>query len=124
MSYLIYFAALIAFVSAMTMIYHRLPYRSVGVQKPMLTFMPKYGFDFDDCERLEERLLAKGFSMSGSRTRYRSGFRLGDFSTRLMRLVVDIDEPNKRATLKGGSWVILFDTGDLWKMARELRGQA
>jgi len=113
-----------SFVAALTWIYHKRPYRPFGDPKPTFVFMPKYEIDFDDYDALTDRLLSEGFSRAGSSNRYRSRFSLGNFSSRLMRLVVDLDEPNKRAFLKGGSWVILFDTGDLWKVASALKGQA
>ncbi len=102
--------------------------RSLPETKPRIAFFPKYTIPIpsldSDVPDLAEIMKEKGFTVvesgTGQRT-FERGHILGDFSIEWVKVRI-------RELGKGSNQLMieypgpaLFDTGDLWKMAKELQ---
>lgn len=100
---------------------------SLPSAKPTLAFFPKYYISLPLSEgrpeRLKEILEEKGLKANTDRsgkTVFERGSVLGDFSIKWTKLRISQIEgrPGRLSITYGGP--ALFDTGDLWKFAKEL----
>ena len=101
--------------------YQWLPARKVPEGNPGLAIFPKYWFPVSNQADFLVKLQALDFKQ-GSSNSYSRGHMLGDFFARWMKLTVKYDAPSKTATIGSPLIVIAFDTGDVWKLANQLKG--
>lgn len=111
--------------------------RMLPMKKPHFCLMPKYvtpisyASDILDAEdrlaALDKRIAALGFEQesqdAGSATFIR-GHLLGDFSTKIVKLRLIFDRPldkGANVVVEYASPMLIFDTGDLWAFATELK---
>ena len=113
--------AVLALIVA-TAIYFILPARKLPLKKPRFALFPKYRFNANDLENFSERVEASGFRPI-SETAYVRGSFFGDFLIRFAKLKIQVDRPSGTAIIKSGSAAILFDTGDLWQLAKSLESE-
>lgn len=105
-------------ISFLSFIYRLLPHRKLSGKKPLIAFFPKYVVCIDT-DIAVSNLEAAGFkSYKGTHTFVR-GYYLGDFLARFSRLNVVFKED--KAYIHAPIIVILFDTGNLWKIAKDLQ---
>ncbi len=119
---------LVAALVLLTALYKLLPYRSLGDDKPVIAFLPKYKknviHSLTDSE-LEAKLASFGFKKvreNESSLRFTRGSILGDISIKLAKVDVGlrkIADNEHEVTVQAG-WIAAFDTGDHWKFTREL----
>jgi len=123
-----YFLIVLAALAVFTLAYKFAPYRSAGEKKPVIALFPKYRKRIQvkyTPDELESRLTSCGFSKSGVNnkiTYYYRGSLLGDFSIKLIKVKLGVSEPENGMsdiTLEA-SWVVAFDTGDLWTFITEI----
>lgn len=97
------------------------------LKKPSLAFFPKYYIDLPSSggrtESLETVMAQKGFrpvAHESGRKYFERGSVLGDFSIKWAKLRISEMEssPYRLSIAYGGA--ALFDTGDLWKFAKEI----
>lgn len=110
--------ALIA-LGILSILYRLLPHRSLADSKPKFTLFPKYAFPIAQKD-VSENLNKIGFTRHKESNLYIRGHALGDFVAKFTRLTVIIK--GDTAYLQAPIMAILFDTGDLWKIAREAQG--
>jgi hypothetical protein len=108
-------------VIILSIAYRLLPHRSVPKQKPILAMFPKYVLQNSDRAEVVNILEKLGFRQRKESNVYVRGYYFGDFSASWARLNAVIDIEN--VYLHSPLLVILFDTGDLWKIASTLSGQ-
>jgi hypothetical protein len=113
-------AAIFAVLTLST-IYMVLPHRSLPDNKPNISFFPKYFFPISN-EKARLNLKSIGFHPHKNSDIYVRGYYLGDFSARMAYLSVILD--GNTAYLQSPLMVIFFDTGVLWKIAKEVQGTA
>ena len=101
--------------------YQWLPARKVPEGKPGLAIFPKYWFPVSDQADFLTKLQALDFKLV-SQNSYSRGHFLGDFLARWIRLTVTYDPHSKTATIGAPLIAIAFDTGDVWKIANQLKG--
>ena len=124
------------FVAFFRWIYRRRRARSLEARKPWFKWFPKYCAKVHPApeiresaepdNRLEERLQAVGFkheSWTKGTTHFIRGKSWGDFHAKLIKIRVSFSHPltpvsEMRVEVAN---VCLFDTGDMWKVARELK---
>lgn len=109
--------AIIAIV-LLSLLYRVTPHKSVSTQKPRLVLFPKYVIRNLDDENVRNTLETLGFQHQGRGDIYARGHFLGDVSARWARLNVVVGPEN--LYIHSPLIVILFDTGDLWKIASAL----
>ena len=110
----------VAAVSATTLVYKLLSFRSLAEKKPRFTLFPKYLVKYDQpladiqaaLEGLEFKRETPGV--------YVRGKVYGDFSAKAIKLVVRVDEGAGEFTIAAAFFGILFDTGDVWQVAMDI----
>lgn len=101
----------------LTVLYHWLPYSKFGNKKPIIKFFPKYKLKINkgEIEKIKGKLNELGFKKKGD-IFYRGNI-LGDFSLNFAKVIVRLEEDY--VYIKAG-WVMLFDTGDTWKLFKKI----
>lgn len=120
--------AALAAVTVITAIYKVIPYRLASGTKPFFTLLPKYRKPIDtslDSEDIDKKLEQYGFKKTksdGETSYYTRGALLGDFSVKLMKVKLGVSQQGdgKAGLTLEASWVVVFDTGDLWAFISEL----
>ena len=105
-------------VAVLSIVYRLVPHRCLSDKKPLIAFFPKYLFPIDrDIAVLN--LEASGFKNYKGTNTFVRGYFWGDFLASITRLNVVIkgDAAFLHVLLMG----ILFDTGDSWKIAKEIQ---
>lgn len=111
----------VAAVVAITLIYHLLPYRRWSEREPSLVFFSKYVASMNKPEADVEASVEKpGFTPGNAGEFYARGSMFGDFSSAWIKLKVKVDRQNQEVSVAGGFFGVLFDTGDLWQLARDV----
>ncbi len=116
--YAILFGVLVAV--SLSVLYFFTPPRAWGEKKPLATIFPKYRFPIVDLEATKSRLADLGFKKVSDNTYVRGSY-FGDILSKWTKLQVRINEGKTHAVLGSPLIVIAFDTGDLWKIAKELQ---
>jgi hypothetical protein len=122
-------------VGVFRFIYRRKSPRPLPESRPRLQWFPKYRAPVElsggilDAEEPDQALAAclepMGFALDSwtpDRIRFARGKTWGDFSVKLIRLNLSLPHPLEREAfveLEVAS-VCLFDTGDVWKVCREV----
>lgn len=112
-------------VGSATIVYKLMPFRRWRDPKPSFVLFPKYVCRYERTdEDLIQALEELGFRQShdGSTT-FARGHAFGDFSARWMKLKIEVDPDAREFRVFAPAVGILFDTGDLWEIARELRSR-
>ncbi len=115
-------------VALITGIYKLLPFRNAGSKKPYLAIFPKYKNSVEipfSSEILEKKLSEYGFKKTkekGGIIYFTRGFILGDLSVKLSKVKLTAKEISQNLTVLTieAGWVAGFDTGDHWKLLKEL----
>lgn len=117
-------------------IYRRRPARPLDTKKPWLKWFPKYEVKVrlppevlqspDPDKLLEDRLSHSGFqheAWTKTAIHFVRGKSWGDFHAKLIKLRVSFPHPLKSEVKMRVevARVCLFDTGDLWQIAREIK---
>lgn len=102
--------------------------------RPTFAFFPKYLVEFDIARdinsqsayesRIRQSLVELSFRESKAQPlKFQRGLKYGDFSTKVAQIVVVFDPIHAgRGPFRiMYGWVCLFDTGDLWELAAEIR---
>jgi hypothetical protein len=100
----------------LSILYRLTPYKKLSDKKPVFSFFPKYKFAISDRKMFEEKADELGFTQAGD-TLVRGKY-WGDFNIKWAKLSIKSDDQN--GYLQSPLVVILFDTGDLWKIADSL----
>lgn len=114
-------------IAAVFAIYRKKSARPLPPEKPGLAFFPKYYIDLPAAAGgaggLEAAMTQKGFravtAKSGGKS-FERGSVLGDFSIDWVKLRISEMEGSPGRLLIAYGGPALFDTGDLWKFAREI----
>ena len=106
-------------VIVLSIVYRLLPARRLPNKKPLISLFPKYVFDVEDIEEFEKNLEKQNFKIHDNLHYYRGSY-FGDFSAQWAKLCIKLDRENKQAEIASPLSVILFDTGDLWQISKEL----
>ncbi|MCC0056695.1 MAG: hypothetical protein H6883_11215 [Rhodobiaceae bacterium] len=112
---------LIGLLAGLSVLYHLLPFRNLPAQKPRIAFFPKYKWTHDKPAEVRRRLADHGFKEAVSGVFLRGSY-LGDFSLRIAKMRVTLNEEG-HARIGSGGVFIAFDTGDTWQLATELKGR-
>lgn len=112
----------LAAIVILSIVYRLLPHRTVSSRKPKLALFPKYVVQNLSAEDICDTLKKLNFKRYGDSNVYVRGHYIGDFSASWARLNVVVDGEN--VYLHSPLIVILFDTGDLWKVGSALSGSA
>ena len=118
----------VAALVILTAVYKLLPYRSLGENKPVIAFLPKYKKNVKHSltnSELEEKLASFGFKKvrgNESFSKFTRGSVLGDISIKLAKVGVNIRKiaDNEHEVTVQAGWIAAFDTGDHWKFTKEL----
>ena len=106
-------------VSGVTVIHRVLPFRALKARKPRLAFFPKYVARVTkSLAELELTLERLEFKKTGDCI-YERGKVYGDFSAKSIKIRVVLDKANA-AVRVSASWMVFFDTGDLWLITTEI----
>ncbi len=107
-------------VVVLSVIYKLLPHRRLSDQKPVIAFFPKYVFPVEE-EIAISNLEGIDFKRHKDTKTFVRGYYIGDFLASVARLnvILDKDKAYIRAPL-----VALFDTGDLWEIAKQVQGSS
>ena len=108
----------LATVGFLSIVYRLLPHRELSNKKPSVAFFPKYAVPIDK-DKVLPILETSGFKKHKGTDTFVRGYALGDFLASLARLNVVIK--GNTAFLHAPLIAILFDTGDLWEIAREIQ---
>lgn len=107
----------------LSVLYHIIPFKKWNKNnKPKFVIFPKYAFQYSaNFELLENKLLMLNFEKSITKQNlwYR-GKIYGDFSANKVKVHLLINRENNMVKLYAPYICILFDTGDLWKLVKEL----
>ena len=108
-------------IAALTLVYRLLPYRDLADTKPMIAFFPKYRLDISTVKDIENNLVQAGFhTIQNDRPDWYRGRNFGDFSVKLMKLRLRISEDRQSAVLATPFFGVVFDTGDLWTVGKQI----
>lgn len=99
-------------------LYHLLPFKLVSNEKPLVCLFPKYTFPIDE-ESSEQRLLDLKFQRHKNSSSFVRGYYFGDGFANLASLCVRLEGSN--TFIYSPIIAILFDTGDLWRLAKGLQ---
>jgi hypothetical protein len=111
---------IVVVVVGMTVIYKLMPFKKFSVKKPKFTLFPKYVAKFDKpVSEIESSLLIQKFKKNESGG-YSRGKVYGDFSAKLIKLSVVIDEQSQEISVYASFFGILFDTGDVWQVTSDI----
>lgn len=117
-------------------IYRKRKPRPLDKKKPWLKWFPKYAVSVrippevldsgNPDEQLENRLAAMGFrheAWTKEAVHFTRGKSWGDFHAKLIRMRISLSHPLQSVSEMNVevAGVCLFDTGDLWKVAREAK---
>jgi hypothetical protein len=102
----------------LTILYHWLPYSKFGNKKPIIKFFPKYKLKIDKekISEIQKQLNSLGFKAKEDYIFCRGNI-LGDMSLNFAKIIVKFDRDY--IYIKAG-WIILFDTGDTWKLLKKI----
>ena len=110
-------------VALLSVIYKFTPfYKFQPRQAPGFVIFPKYEAAFDaPLEAIQNSLQSLKFKpASDDQLTYRRGKVYGEFSAKFVRLNVEIDPAKNVIRVFVPYMVILFDTGDLWRVTRDI----
>lgn len=118
MSFLNLTIYIVVFITVLSLIYRIKPHQTLPDEKPQIAFLPKYAFQIDPDTAIAN-LKAAGFTKHEGTDTYVRGYFLGDFSANVARLNIVLKD--NMAHIHSPLMVILFDTGDLWKIAKDIQ---
>ena len=123
-------------LAAITGLYKILPHRNIGLNKPIISFLPKYkskvklptsvtGSEnpLGELEKILEKYGFKKKAQRGPLVKFTRGHILGDISIKLAKVNILVTNPVSDVTelfIEAG-WVVAFDTGDFWIFLTELK---
>ena len=101
--------------------YQLLPAKKLPETRPSFAIFPKYLLPVGNLSDFTDKLLALGFKQV-TQDRYMRGHIFGDFLDRWVQLSVKLDRQSNMAVIGSPYIAIAFDTGDVWKIANQLKG--
>lgn len=121
-------AVILGVLVVVALIYSEKAAKKFPHTKPLFAWLPKYNVPMPakvlaDLGRVHEALTAFGFEKSrksAAGLRYKRGSVVGDFSIKVAQVVVVILPDAEQMEVRYGAFAV-FDTGDLWTFASELR---
>ncbi|MEL6374923.1 MAG: hypothetical protein AAFR04_13260 [Pseudomonadota bacterium] len=117
-----YLFVILAAVGTLTLVYHVLPFRAPGERKPAFAMFPKYETRYarPDAEVRAALARLKFAPATGDPNVFDRGKIYGDFDARAIALRVTLDPQAQTFRLGAKAFGVLFDTGDLWKVAHAI----
>lgn len=106
-------------VFALAIFYHGRPFSALPDKKPRIAFFPKYRSDPVSMRTVKKNLDKMKFKKIDD-TNYVRGSLFGEFSLKFLKLRVELFDDYFQ--IKSGGAVLLFDTGDMWKLTKALSG--
>ena len=118
---LLFFVALFASITSITVLYRRKPYKTLTPEKPRIVFFPKYlaNYQRDDAE-VEHTITQLGFSRDPLTGLYRRGLVRSGLTTKSVKLTISVDREKKEVAVYSTFFGILLDNGDLWQVTHDI----
>jgi hypothetical protein len=118
---LLFIVGLIAAVAFMTFLYRRQPLKRLTLVKPGLVLFPKYiaSYQRGDAD-IELSIGQLGFRRNETTGLYYRGTVRSGLNTKSISLTISVDRENKEISIYSTFFGILFDNGDIWKLAHDV----
>ena len=119
MQYVILAAVTVVVVILMKIRYSRGPFKNWQEKAPRFVWFPKYLVSFDrPVNEIGQALESLGFKKSEAESKiYSRGKIYGDFSANKILLSVEVSDTSFKLW---ANTFILFDTGDLWNVSKQI----